>query len=75
LAIGRGLYDFFITFLPTLYAQDFQIGDGAPLTERAEDWSVTTMWDLGCLIASVAFFLISIAYIAGCDRLAAKETR
>jgi hypothetical protein len=33
------------------------------------------MWDLGCLIASVAFFLIAIAYIAGCDRLSAKETR
>lgn len=33
------------------------------------------MWDLGCLIAGVAFFLIAIAYIAGCDRLAAKETR
>ena len=33
------------------------------------------MWDLGCTIASVAFFLIGIAYIAGCDRLAAKEIR
>ncbi len=33
------------------------------------------MWDLGCLIASVAFFLISIAYIAGCERLAPREAR
>jgi len=33
------------------------------------------MWDLGCLIASLAFFIISIAYIVGCDRLAAKEVR
>ena len=33
------------------------------------------MWDLGCTIASLAFFLISIAYVAGCDSLAAKETR
>jgi hypothetical protein len=33
------------------------------------------MWDLGCTIASVAFFLISIAYVAGCERLASKETR
>ena len=33
------------------------------------------MWDLGCTIASAAFFLICIAYIAGCERLASKETR
>jgi hypothetical protein len=33
------------------------------------------MWDLGCIIASAAFFLICIAYIAGCERLALKETR
>ena len=31
------------------------------------------MWDLGCTLATTAFFLVSIAYIAGCDRLAAKE--
>ncbi len=31
------------------------------------------MWDLGCIVASAAFFLLSIAYIAGCDRLAVKE--
>jgi hypothetical protein len=31
------------------------------------------MWDLGCLAASAAFFLISIAYTAGCDRLSLKE--
>jgi hypothetical protein len=33
------------------------------------------MWDIGCLGASVAFFLINIAYITGCDRLAGKENR
>jgi hypothetical protein len=33
------------------------------------------MWDLGCTIASITFFLISIAYVAGCERLAVKETR
>jgi hypothetical protein len=31
------------------------------------------MWDMGCIIASAAFFLVGIAYVAGCDRLAAKE--
>jgi len=33
------------------------------------------MWDLGCLIATVAFFGITIAYLAGCNRLRAKEVR
>ena len=33
------------------------------------------MWDFGCLIASVVFFLIAVAYVEGCDRLALKETR
>ena len=27
------------------------------------------MWDIGCIAASVAFFIVAIAYIAGCDRL------
>ena len=31
------------------------------------------MWDLGCITATATFFLLGIAYIAGCDRLAAKE--
>ena len=30
------------------------------------------MWDVGCVIASVAFFLIAIAYTQGCERLAMK---
>ena len=30
------------------------------------------MWDFGCVIASVAFFLIAIAYTQGCERLATK---
>jgi hypothetical protein len=31
------------------------------------------MWDMGCIVASVAFFLIAIAYTTGCERLGAKE--
>jgi len=30
------------------------------------------MWDVGCVIAGVAFFLIAIAYTQGCERLATK---
>jgi hypothetical protein len=33
------------------------------------------MWDVGCVIASVAFFLIAIAYTNGCDQLGTKEVR
>jgi hypothetical protein len=32
-----------------------------------------TMWDLGCAVASVLFFLIAIAYTIGCERLGTKE--
>jgi hypothetical protein len=31
------------------------------------------MWDMGCIVASVAFFLIAISYTKGCERLSAKE--
>ncbi|MBB5327699.1 hypothetical protein HDF14_001304 [Edaphobacter lichenicola] len=31
------------------------------------------MWDLGCIGASVLFFLIAISYTMGCDRLGIKE--
>ncbi len=31
------------------------------------------MWDLGCTVASVLFFLIAIAYTIGCERLGTKE--
>ncbi|ADW69475.1 hypothetical protein [Granulicella tundricola] len=30
------------------------------------------MWDVGCVIACVVFFLIAIAYTRGCERLATK---
>lgn len=30
------------------------------------------MWDVACVIASVVFFLIAIAYTQGCERLATK---
>ncbi len=33
------------------------------------------MWDIGCIAASVAFFIIAITYTFGCDRLGAKETK
>jgi hypothetical protein len=33
------------------------------------------MWDMGCILASVVFFLIAIAYTAGCDRLGTKESK
>jgi hypothetical protein len=33
------------------------------------------MWDLGCTVASVLFFLIAIAYAIGCERLGTKEKR
>jgi precorrin-6B methylase 2 len=32
------------------------------------------MWDIGCITASVAFFLLSIAYTTGCNRLGTKGT-
>jgi hypothetical protein len=31
------------------------------------------MWDMGCVLAGVGFFLIAIAYTRGCDRLGKKE--
>jgi hypothetical protein len=33
------------------------------------------MWDIGCIVASVAFFFIAIAYATGCDRLGTKESK
>ncbi len=33
------------------------------------------MWDIGCIIASAAFFLIAIAYTAGCERLGTKGSK
>ena len=34
-----------------------------------------TMWDIGCVVASILFFYIAIGYATGCDRLGAKETQ
>jgi hypothetical protein len=34
-----------------------------------------TMWDIGCVGASVLFFAIAIGYAMGCDRLGTKETQ
>jgi len=33
------------------------------------------MWDIGYISASVAFFIVAIAYIAGCDRLGTGESK
>ena len=33
------------------------------------------MWDFGYVAVSVLFFAIAIAYVAGCERLGAKEGR
>lgn len=42
----------------------------SPLTEGD-----ITMWDIGCIAASVAFFILAIAYTTGCDRLGTKESK
>jgi hypothetical protein len=34
-----------------------------------------TMWDIGCVVASILFFYIAIGYATGCDRLGAKEAQ
>jgi len=31
------------------------------------------MWDLGCIAASVLFFVVAIGYTKGCERLGTKE--
>jgi hypothetical protein len=33
------------------------------------------MWDIGCIAAGVAFFIIAIAYVTGCERLCKRENR
>jgi len=33
------------------------------------------MWDIGCIVASVAFFLMAIAYTSGCEQLGTKESK
>lgn len=32
------------------------------------------MWDIGCLAASIAFFVLAYAYILACQRLAPGAT-
>ncbi len=32
-------------------------------------------WDIGCIVTSVAFFLVAIAYTIGCERLGMKESK
>jgi hypothetical protein len=33
------------------------------------------MWDIGCVAASLAFFIIAIAYTSACDLLSAKGAK
>jgi hypothetical protein len=33
------------------------------------------MWDTVCVVATIAFFIISWAYTAGCDRLSGQEDK
>jgi hypothetical protein len=33
------------------------------------------MWDIGCIIVSVIFFLLTIAYAIACNRLGTKESK
>jgi hypothetical protein len=43
--------------------------------ERQGRKELLIMWDTGCIVASVAFFLASIAYTTGCERLGVKESK
>jgi hypothetical protein len=42
------------------------------IVRRKQEWN---MWDIGCLCATVVFFLIAIAYVESCNRLTGKEVR
>lgn len=33
------------------------------------------MWDIGCIVASLAFFATASLYLTGCERLAAKGSK
>ena len=44
----------------------------AKTARRKQEWN---MWDIGCLFATVVFFLIAVAYVESCNRLAGKEVR
>ena len=33
------------------------------------------MWDVGCVVAIVAFFMIAVAYTKGCERLVTKAAK
>ena len=33
------------------------------------------MWDIGCIGASILFFVIAIEYAIGCDRLGTKAVQ
>ena len=44
--------------------------DGGCETDRTPTIGmVAIMWDLGFVLLTLLFFLVSAAYVAGCDRL------
>jgi hypothetical protein len=32
------------------------------------------MWDFGCIVAMIGFFVLAIAYTSGCERLGVKRS-
>jgi len=71
---GRLPYAFLMlpgrNLLPGQESERFNDGLGNVLDIRSNQ-----MWDITCITASVLFFIIAIAYTAGCDRLGMKEGR
>lgn len=49
--------------------------DGALDCASGPSQQEAPMWDIGCIAAGTAFFLIAIAYITGCERLGTKESK
>ncbi len=33
----------------------------------------SSMWDIGCIAASIGFFAIAVAYVTACERLGSEE--
>jgi hypothetical protein len=60
------------------YAEDQRLDDWrrkCDICDRVVWQEGKTMWDIGCVVASMLFFVIAIGYAMGCDRLGAKETQ
>lgn len=48
------------------------MGDALRYEEQRQEIS---MWDIGCVAASVGFFWLAMAYTRGCGKLGAKESK